>query len=147
MEIVRTLVAPCGPEFLFEQVDDLDRYPAWMELIHEVERVGDDDLWDVELQAQVGPFARSKRLRMRRTVHDAPTTVVFERDEADGRQHSPWTLRGDVVALDDERSRLTMTLAYGGSLWTAAVLQRVLDEKVAAGSAELLAQITAAPRR
>ena len=146
MEVVRSLVAPCGPGFLFAHVEDLDRYPEWMELIHEVEREGDDDVWNVELQARVGPFARSKRLRMRRTVHDVPTTVVFERDEADGRSHSPWTLRADVTAVDAERSELTMTLVYGGSLWTGAVLQRVLDEKVSAGSSELLARITAAPR-
>ena len=33
--------------------------------------------------------------------------------------------------------RLTMTLVYGGNLWTGAVLQRVLDDHVERGAAEL----------
>lgn len=111
--------------------------------------------WTVELQAQVGPFARSKRLRMVRTVHlpaDGPpqhpelgrraTAQVarFERIEVDGRSHAAWTLEAKVVALGDEAdtARLTMTLAYGGRLWTGAVLQRVLDDEVTHGSQTLL---------
>jgi hypothetical protein len=66
-----------------------------MDLVHEVQEVSPTDdrrTWEVELQAQVGPFARSKRLRMVRVVHDPGRRVVFERDEIDGRRHSPWIL-------------------------------------------------------
>ena len=34
-------------------------------------------------------------------------------------------------------TRLTMTLTYGGNLWTGAVLQRVLDDHVERGAAAL----------
>lgn len=149
MEIVRQLTAPCDPSTLFGYVDDLDRYPPWMDLVHAVERIGDEALWDVELQATIGPFARSKRLRMRRTEHVVDELVVFERDESDGRHHSAWTLRADLVPLDvPERfvTELTMRLSYEGSLWSGAVLQRVLDDKVAAGSRALLDLVTAAGR-
>ena len=38
-------------------------------------------VWDVELRARLGPLARSKRLRMVRTVRDADTfTATFERE-------------------------------------------------------------------
>ena len=140
MEIVRTLVAPCDADVLYPYVDDLAVYPTWMRLVHHVDAVA-DGVWDVELRARVGPFARSKRLRMARTAHDRPTCAVFERAEADGREHAPWTLRADlrpVEAFESPATELTMTLRYGGSLWTGAVLERVLDDQVAAGSAALL---------
>lgn len=142
MDIVRRLAAPCDPATLFGYVDDLDRYPTWMDLVHEVERIGDEPLWDVELQATIGPFARSKRLRMRRIEHVADERVVFEREESDGRHHSAWTLRADLEPVDDSVTELTMTLSYEGSLWSGAVLQRVLDDKVAAGSRALLELVT-----
>lgn len=135
-------------------VDDLTAYPQWMDLVHEVaeEPSSADDrrAWQVELQAQVGPFARSKRLRMVRTVHEPDHRVVFERAELDGRRHSPWILAAtldpvpaapqDDVGPDDVR--LTMTLTYGGNLWTGAVLQRVLDDHVERGAAALRALLS-----
>lgn len=115
-----------------------------MDLVHEVERVEDaaEPTWDVELQADVGPFARSKRLRMRRAEHVVDERVVFERAEADGRRHAPWVLRADLERRSDG-TELTMRLTYGGNLWSGAVLQRVLDEQVDAGSRALLALVTA----
>ena len=96
--------------------------------------------WIVELQAQVGPFARSKRLRMVRTLHVPDRAARFERAEIDGRSHAAWTLEAAVSALGgaSEGSRLTMTLTYGGRLWAGAVLQRVLDDEVTRGSDALL---------
>jgi hypothetical protein len=139
VEIERDTVVPGPPERAFALVDDLDRYPAWMDLVHEVEAIGSTDgkrAWNVELQAQVGPFARSKRLRMARVVHEPPYRVVFERAEIDGRQHSPWVL---AVTLGGHppTTAITMTLTYGGNLWTGAVLQRVLDDHVERGAAAL----------
>ena len=150
MQIKRDTLVPGPPERAFELVDDLTAYPTWMDLVHEVTVASpssDDRLaWDVELQAQVGPFARSKRLRMVRTVHDVPHRVVFERDEIDGRRHSPWVLSAalvpDVPDAPGEGAvgtRLTMTLTYGGNLWTGAVLQRVLDDHVERGANALSA--------
>ena len=43
---------------------------------------GEPPVWDAELRARLGPLARSKRLRMVRTVHDSQRRVVrFERQE------------------------------------------------------------------
>jgi hypothetical protein len=147
MEIVRHTVVPAAAERTFALVDDLAAYPAWMDLVHDVQEVTPTDgqrTWDVELQAQVGPFARSKRLRMVRVVCDVPHRVVFERAEVDGRRHSPWVLAATLdpaTAAGDSThaTKLAMTLTYGGSLWTGAVLQRVLDEHVERGAATLRA--------
>ena len=144
---MRELVAPASPEVLFAYVGDLGEYPAWMPLIHAVEpRTPAPDgapIWSVELRATVGPFARSKRLRMRRSTHVVDRLAVFERDEDDGRDHSPWILRAELSpnpsdATPDPTTRLTMTMTYGGSLWAGPVLERVLDEQVRLGSDALL---------
>lgn len=143
MEIVRSLTADVAPELLFEHVDDLGDYPAWMPLIHDVQRLdGEAPAWTVELRAQVGPFARSKRLRMERTELDQDRVAVFERREADGREHSEWILRADLDVGDDGRTILTMTMSYGGSLWAGPILERVLDDQVRRGSERLLALVS-----
>jgi hypothetical protein len=62
-------------------------------------------VWDVELRARLGPLARSKRLRMVRTVRDPETfTATFERDQADGRNHSPWTAAAGELVLTNTKS-------------------------------------------
>lgn len=147
MQIERDTLVPAPAERVFALVDDLSVYPTWMKLVHDVDEEmprGDRRTWNVELQAQVGPFARSKRLRMTRVVHEPDRRVVFERDEIDGRRHSPWilaaTLHPEVSVAGD--TRLTMTLTYGGNLWTGAVLQRVLDDHIERGAAALCALVT-----
>lgn len=107
--------------------------------------VPDVPAWNVELRAQVGPFSRSKVLRMVRSEHHHPRAVVFERRELDGRNHSPWTLRATVVATRDGTSELTMELGYGGNLWSGPILQRVLDESVRKASERLLELVSEAP--
>ncbi|MEM8746505.1 MAG: SRPBCC family protein [Actinomycetota bacterium] len=143
MQIVRELVAPCEPSDLFGHVSGLDSYPAWMGLVSEV-RPADErpeavgvPAWYVELRAKVGPLTRSKLLRMERTEHVVDERVVFTRHEVDGRDHSPWILGVDLVPVDDG-TQLTMTLEYGGRLWSGLVLQRVLDDYVEQGSQALL---------
>lgn len=140
MQIVRSVVVGGPPSAAFALVDDLARYPQWMDLVHEVEAVADADppAWDVELRARVGPFARSKRLRMQRTQHEPDRRTVFERAEVDGRDHAPWILRVEVEPdTAPDAVEVTMTLTYGGNLWTGAVLQRVLDDHVERGAAAL----------
>jgi hypothetical protein len=83
----------------------------------------------------VGVFARSKRLRMRRTMDDG-TVVVFERDENDGRNHAPWVMRVTLVPTAAGCS-VQIDLSYGGNLWTAGVLDRVLASHVDAGKSGL----------
>jgi hypothetical protein len=143
------LVAPCSPVELFAHVDGLERYLAWMSLIHEVRPLDDDagrPAHEVELRARLGPLARSKRLRMVRTVHEPTRRVVFERAELDARHHSAWVL--DVrLAAEGEATRLVMDLTYGGSLWTGGLLERVLADEIDRGRERLLALVSASPRR
>ena len=115
-------------------VSDLQKYAEWMPLIHSVVPTGEDS-WDVELRAKVGLLARSKRLSMRR-VSNSAELIVFERDESDGRSHSPWTLTVRTTP-SDHGCVVTMEMAYGGTLWTAGILDRVLASQVEAGKAGL----------
>ena len=146
MDITASLEAPCPAERLFELVDDLSTYPQWNGLVHSaVAEPGKNAVWDVQLRARLGPLARSKRLRMVRTVRDADTfAVTFERDQADGRNHSPWVLDAAIVE-NDGVSKLTMRLHYGGSLWTGGALERVLAEQITSGRERLL-QLVATTR-
>lgn len=112
-------------------VADLARYPAWMPLVHSVETLS-DHTWAVELRAKVGVFARSKRLTMRRTDDDG-RRIVFSRDEPDGRAHSPWLMTVVAEPTGDGGCVVSVDLEYGGSLWTAGVLDRILAAQVDAG--------------
>jgi hypothetical protein len=139
--------APCDVSTLFALVDELTDYPAWMPLVHHVQTSAADTdarpAWAVELRARVGPFARSKRLRMVRTVHEADGAHVrFERAEHDGRHHSAWVLDA-TVQPNDGGCRLDMRLHYGGALWTGGVMERVLADQIVAGRERLLALLSA----
>ena len=128
-------------------VDELTDYPAWMPLAHQVQPAAPEldgrPAWDVELRARVGPFARSKRLRMVRTGHDIDASNVrFERVEHDGRRHSPWILDAHVAPAGGG-CRLDMHLHYGGALWTGGVMERVLADQIVAGRERLLAMVSA----
>ncbi len=122
-------------------VQDLAAYTAWMPMVHNVSSVA-EDLWTVELRAKVGVFARSKGLRMRRTMNEE-NVIVFERDEEDGRQHSPWVMR---VSLTPSASgtNVMIDLSYGGNLWSAGILDRVLASQVDAGKAGLVRAVQGA---
>lgn len=122
------------PTLVYPYVADLVQYVKWMPMVHDVKAEG-DGVWNVELRAKVGVFARSKRLRMKRTVNTSQQ-IVFERDEIDGRQHSPWTMAVTLQAAD-AGCVVTVDLSYGGTLWTAGILDRVLAAQVEAGKAGL----------
>ncbi len=135
MELTADLSAPCDPNELFGWIDDLGQYPRWMGLVHHATKTEPlatgEPAWDVELRARVGPFARSKRLTMARTVCEQDRAVVFERYETDGRQHSVWRLGATVEPNDSgPGSRLEMRLHYGGSLWTGGLMERVLEDEI-----------------
>ncbi len=147
MEITRDLIVPATAERTFALVDDLGAYPTWLQMVHaatpddgEPGAATERPAWIVELRAQVGPFARSKRLRMVRSVHEPAERVRFERAERDGRSHAPWTLEVELAPDGDTppSTKLTMRLHYGGRLFTGALLQRVLDDEIERGSAELV---------
>lgn len=143
MDVVATLEAPVGVEGLRPWVEDLGRYPDWLDIVPRAVAADahPDDVgpaWSVDLRGKLGPFARAKRLRMVRTVDDA-THVRFERSEHDGREHSVWVLDAALEA-DGDGSRLTMRLHYGGRLWMPA-LDRVLADEIERSRPRLLARV------
>lgn len=145
MDVTAELDAPVPPAALFAAVEDLDQYPAWLEIVPRADRIeagadGAVPAWSVDLRGRVGPLARSKRLRMVRTVHEPGAHVRFERSEIDGRQHSPWVLDAAVAATAGG-SRLTMGLHYGGGLF-GPVMERILVEEIERSKPRLLALLT-----
>jgi carbon monoxide dehydrogenase subunit G len=141
-----SVVVPASPAEVFQFVDRLERYPSWLRLVHAAEVVSDgpEPVWDVELRARVGPFARSKRLRMQRTSVEENQGAMFERREIDGRDHAMWALRVELEPVDDT-TVLTMHLAYDGGLWTGGVLQRVLDDEVRRARVKLVELLAPTP--
>jgi hypothetical protein len=151
VDVTEALEAPCEPDVLFDWVDDLARYPGWLDIVPRAvpveARDGDPGpAWSVDLRGRLGPFARSKRLRMVRTRHDRPHGVRFERSEHDGRQHSPWVLEVSVApgSGDAGGSVLTMRLHYGGSL-VGPVVERLLAEEIRRSKPRLLTLVASSP--
>jgi hypothetical protein len=133
VDVTAGMEAHCGPHELFAWVEDLSRYPEWLDIVPRAvpaDSHPDDPgpAWSVDLRGQLGPLARSKRLRMVRTVHEVPNLVQFERMEHDGRRHAAWLLKAEVSELSADASLLTMHLHYGGSLGGAVVEKLLADE-------------------
>lgn len=140
MRLSESVTVPALPSVVFPHVERLEAYPAWLGLVHDVAVVADEPepAWSVELRARVGPFARSKRLRMRRIACEPDRLAVFERAELDGRVHARWALRAELAPLGADATLVTMHLAYDGGLWTGGVLQRVLEEEIRRGRVGLV---------
>ena len=94
--------------------------------------------WSVDLRGRLGPFARAKRLRMVRTVHEPASPRPLRARRA--RRAAPL---GVGARRDDRRrggrdSTLTMRLHYGGRLWVPA-LDRLLADEIERSRPRLLA--------
>ena len=142
MERTEQVETPATAARLFAVVEDLRQYRRWLDIVVQATPtdalVGDGGpAWAVELRGRLGPLARSKRLRMVRTVHEVPERVVFERRENGERSRSPWTLTAQVSPTEDG-SRLTMSLHYGGALW-GPMIERLLADEVDRARPRLLA--------
>ncbi len=148
MHLTASLDAPCSVGELFSWVDDLSRYPAWLQLVGAATAAPAADGsegWLVELRGRLGPFSRAKRLRMVRTHLEPDHLVRFERRElVDGRRHSPWTLVA-AVSGNDTSSHLEMQLHYGGALW-GPVLEQLLRSEIEKGRRRLI-ELVSEPRR
>ena len=139
MRISVEVTLPCSAARAFSELDDLEDYPRWTGLVHAATRDSGVDSdssqpvasWTVELRGRIGPFARSKKLRMERVFVDEPSRVRFERRETDGRDHGSWILEAVVIegATDDRAScDVRVTLEYGGRLWSGAIEKLLADE-------------------
>lgn len=132
---------------LFSHIATLDRYPPWMRLVHRVTPMAPDErglAWWVELRARIGPFTRSKQLRMVRTQFRDNELVKFERVEDDERDHAEWILVGEVSAAGPG-TQLTMHLEYTGELWSMSVLGKILDDEVRRSTAALARLLSETP--
>ena len=146
---VELFIPDATTDDLFEQVASLDRYPAWMRLVHRVEPLEPDagrPAWRVQLRARVGPFARSKQLRMVRTELEPGRRVRFERIQDDERDHAEWVLTATVAPRDGGAS-VTTELTYTGGLWGTGVLQRILDDEIRRGKDALAGLVSVGPTR
>lgn len=148
MELSASLRTSATVDAVLGYVRDLDRYTEWMPLVHSAapELGSEPAAWSVELRARVGPFARSKRLRMVCTVMDAggaasPARIVFERRELDGRAHAQWRL-SVVVSPTSSGTELTMHLSYDGRFF-ASVVESILRQQVDEGRERLAALLAA----
>lgn len=128
---------------VFAVLADLGHYDDLLGIVHQVvpdatTAVDGEPAWWVTLRAKLGPLARSKRLRMVRTVHEPDQLVRFERRETDSRQHSAWTLEARVEPASggEPASEVTMALDYGGRLWSG-MLDGVLQGQVNSAAANL----------
>ncbi|MBK5224238.1 MAG: SRPBCC family protein [Acidimicrobiia bacterium] len=148
MDLTADLDASCTPDELFAWVADLERYPRWLGIVDRVEpaAAADGDVGPahvVDLAARVGPFSRSKRLRMVRSQIDEALSVVFERRETDGREHGTWRLTADVESRPGGGAHLSMRLHYGGRLW-GPVLEPILHDEIERSKERLLRLVAGA---
>ena len=149
VDVTAELDADCPPEVLFEWVDDLGRYPSWLDIVPRAEPGrghGRAAGLAVDLRGRLGPLARSKRLRMVRTVHEPPSTAVFERRSSTAgptrpgccaprsRRSTPVPRRGPQPADDAPPLRRR-------ALW-GPVLERVLGDEIERSRPRLLRRIT-----
>jgi hypothetical protein len=148
VDVISSLDAPCGAAALFAAVGDLTGYPSWLGIVTRAEAAETIDsdpgpAWVVDLRGRLGPLARSKRLRMVRVLHEAPTQARFERREVDGRSHSTWRLDVLVEPVGDG-SRLTVQLHYGGT-FGGSLLERMLGDEIDRSKPRLLETLSASP--
>lgn len=143
--IIASIAAP--PEQVTPVVTDLATYPQWLSLVTDATPADPADgdagpAWSLTLRAKVGPFARSKRLRMVRT-EERPDGAVFTRAEVDGRDHATWRMTATVAPAPSAGSTVTTELFYDGALWSgpleailraeAELAEERLGELVSAG--------------
>lgn len=141
MEVIVDVVLPGSSDDVAPWVDSLSAYPQWMSLVHRAVAEADTPAWSVELRARLGPLARSKRLRMLRTVSE-PGRVRFERREVDGRDHGIWEMDASWAATPESTTprpltRLEVRLRYEGAQWAAGIAERVLQEEIERAKARL----------
>jgi len=151
VDLIAGVELDASPELVRPWIASLDRYPSWLSIVVKAQSLDADGsgdgvadspdagggpvgAWAVELRAKVGPLARSKRLRMVRTV-DEPFHVRFERAELDGRSHAIWTLDAELRPLA-QRTELLMTLHYGGG-FGGGLVERLLADEIEASRTRL----------
>jgi hypothetical protein len=145
VDIAVDLTTTAAPDAVLDVVADLGRYPEFLDIVAAATPAVPDaedtgPAWSIDLRGQLGPFRRTKRLRMVRAAA-GEQLVTFERRELDGRRHSPWRLEV-VMAPDGTATTVTMRLHYGGSLWVSP-LDRLLAAEIERGRPRFRALVEA----
>lgn len=138
MDLRAEATVAASPADVRAAVADLTTYPHWLRIVLGATvdtAVASTPAWAVEIGARLGPFRRTKRLRMV-AGPGADDEVVFERQELDGRRHSPWRLRATIRPVAGGVTTLAMHLHYGGGAWLP-VLEAILAQEVRGAPARL----------
>lgn len=147
IEVVHDI--PASPQQILVWMSDLETFPQWTNLLHHVESQDaspdHDRAWQVELRGRIGPFARSKRLRMVRVDTDSPDHLRFERRELDGIEHGSWILDVRVEPSGGETSRVRVVFEYRGRLWSGA-MERLLRDEIESSKRRLTDLVTRGPQ-
>src|SRR3989442_1065028 len=104
MDVTATLDAPHPPEAVFAWVADLERYPAWLDLVPRAVADG-DGAWLGFLPGRLRPLAPSKRLRVALVSLDGPPSARVERPRSDRRRAPPRGGRGGAAETGGGISR------------------------------------------
>ncbi len=118
-----------SPEQIFATLKDLANYQSWLGFIDTVDTDGGDTSWIVTLRAQVGPFARLKKLRMVRVEEHVPESIRFSRRETDSKDHSDWDLHVTINEKEGVGCSVQMVVSYSGRFWSVP-LQAVFTSHV-----------------
>lgn len=143
IEVVHDFDAP--PDDVLVWVSDLSQFPRWTNILHEVTveqtTSGSPRAWQVELRGKIGPFARSKRLRMVEVPTSIPSKIRFERDEGDGIDHGVWNFEVHVESgTEPTTTHLEAIFEYEGRLWSGAV-ERLLRDEIESSKRRLTALV------
>ena len=119
-------------EQIFSALADLANYKNWLGFIDTIDTVDADRggaCWIVTLRAQVGPFARLKKLRMVRVEDNFPGLIRFSRKETDSKDHSDWDLHVTINEKESMGCSVQMVVSYSGGFWSVP-LQAVFTSHV-----------------
>lgn len=99
MDVVAKAHVSAGVGAVVAALADLGTYPHWLTIVGAAVPTG-DSAWEVDLVGRVGPFSRTKRVRMVRVMADETKGLVrFERQEHDGEPHHEWVLAASATPL------------------------------------------------
>lgn len=133
------------PASVLAEIEDLPSYPTWHGMVKKVEADGDG--WSVDLGAKVGPFTKSKRVRLVRApaeAGDAPGLVRFVRVEKDRDDYGHWELHGTVDPPAGEGPcMLRFRLLYDGTSPLASMLEPFLKAETHRSADRLRARLAA----
>ena len=131
------------PAAVLAEIEDLPGYPDWHGMVKKVEPDGDG--WFVDLGAKVGPFTKSKKVRLVRApveAGDDPGLVRFVRVETDREDYGRWEMQGTVdPAVGEGPCMLRFRLLYDGTSPLASMLEPFLKAETHRSADRLRARL------